>query len=557
MRRGRTDALYYGKYSRRNLQFASEFGYKGDVKRALAVILVGSLLLSAFTPAVRAQTTEADVYVGQAIVDFDDKRYDAALENLKRALEIEPDHVEALYYMGVVYMAQRRAAEAIPVLERARAKSPQDVSVAFQLGLAYFAQEQYDRALPLLEQVFATQPQLDGLGYYLGFLRYRNKDYRGALQAFRAGRTSDPEIEQLSRVYAGLSLAALGLPRQAEAEVDRALRLAPGSAITGPAERLRDAVVASRERERRFTAEVRVGGLYDSNVKVLPNSISGEPNGDPLVPVINQVSKGPKDSPGALVGVRGEYVWLRTPDWESSIGYSFFATFYSDLPDFNTTDHLATGTVTYKNAIRDMPLQLGAQYAYDALFLNDTIFIQRNTVTLFGVLIENEHHLSQLLGRYQYKNFNQTIDTLPAENRDANNYMVGGQHFFRFAEDRHFIKVGYQWDRDDTQGKNYVYDGNRFQYGMQGTLPWYDIRLRFDFDAHIRDYTHVNTLLPSNDPDSTRRHDQEYNYSFRVEVPLPWNLTLAAEYLKTNNVSNLDVYAYNRNVTSLTLSWNY
>jgi len=51
------------------------------------------------------QRTEADVYVGQAIVDFDDKRYESALANLRRALEVEPDHVQALYYTGVVYMA--------------------------------------------------------------------------------------------------------------------------------------------------------------------------------------------------------------------------------------------------------------------------------------------------------------------------------------------------------------------------------------------------------------------------------------------------------------------
>jgi tetratricopeptide (TPR) repeat protein len=52
-----------------------------------------------------------------AILDFDDKRYDDALANLRRALEIEPNHVEALYYTGVVQMARDRPEEAIPVSE--------------------------------------------------------------------------------------------------------------------------------------------------------------------------------------------------------------------------------------------------------------------------------------------------------------------------------------------------------------------------------------------------------------------------------------------------------
>src|SRR2546422_4837627 len=179
-----------------------------------------ALLLFVSLPVViaEAQHTEADVYVGQAIVDFDDKRYDSALDNLRRALEVEPDHVQALYYTGVVYMAQRQPALAVPFLERARTRAPSDVVIAFQLGLAYFAQEQYDRAEPLLDDALRAQPDLDGLGYYVGFLRYRKKDYRGALAAFRAGRTNDPQIQQLTRLYTGLALAGMGLPAQAAAE---------------------------------------------------------------------------------------------------------------------------------------------------------------------------------------------------------------------------------------------------------------------------------------------------------------------------------------------------
>jgi tetratricopeptide (TPR) repeat protein len=110
----------------------------------VAPLILGALLalLSTSTPTALAQTTEADVYVAQAVLDFDEKRYDAALANLQRALELEPDHVEALYFMGAVHAAQRRPDLAAPFLERARAKAPRDASIAYQLGLVYFAQQQ-------------------------------------------------------------------------------------------------------------------------------------------------------------------------------------------------------------------------------------------------------------------------------------------------------------------------------------------------------------------------------------------------------------------------------
>src|SRR2546430_16688189 len=92
------------------------------------------------------------------------------------------------------------------------------------------------RSEPLFERVYKADPTIEGLGYYVGFIRYRKKDYRGALEAFRRGRTTDPQLQQLTRFYTGLSLAVLGLPGQASAAVEQALKPAPGSPLTRPAE---------------------------------------------------------------------------------------------------------------------------------------------------------------------------------------------------------------------------------------------------------------------------------------------------------------------------------
>lgn len=521
----------------------------------VSAVLALLLLAPPIVPSARAQSTAADVDVGLAVVDLDDRRYEEALGHLRRALELEPDHLEALYYMGVVHMAQRRPDAAVPFLERARAKAPTDRAVAVQLGLAYFAQERYDRAAPLLEAVFRAQPDLDGLGYSVGFIRYRNKNYRGALRAFRVGRASDPEIQLLTRVYTGRALAAVGLSTQA-AEVEQSLRLAPGSPLTGPAERLRDVVVAARERARRFSAELRAGVFYDDNVRVLPNPVE-RGTADSLVSEVRGQSRRPRDSFGELLGLRAEYMWWRTPSWESSVGYSFFLSYYNDVPSFNITDHLATATLLHKNTLLDMPLQSGVQYAFDALFLDDDQFVGRHTLTTFTSLVDGDRSLTQLLGRYQNKGFNETQSTRGGESQDADNWMLGGQGFLRFADDRHYIMLGYQFDWEHAQGRNFTYRGHRLLTGLQVTLPWKAIRFKYDFDLHLRGYVFPHTLLPSDDPGHRKRYDKEFNHVVRIEIPLPYRFTLSAEYLKTVNESNLAVFDYNRNVTSLTLYWNY
>jgi Tfp pilus assembly protein PilF len=536
----------------------------------LAVVLVldlclanACLLVGAPTAAV-AQQSEADVYVAQAILAYDARKYDEALALLKDALAIDPKNVEALYYSGLVLMAQQKTEQAVEVLEKARALAPRDLSILFLLGVAYFALERYDQAEGPLTSVFNERPQTEGIGYYVGLIRYRKKDYQGALKAFRAETSKNPNIQQLARFYSGLTLAILGLPEQAVAEVDAALRLQTGSALTGPAERIRDSLASARDSERRFHADVRVGFLYDSNVAVVPR-----PSHDPTAESIRRRKTA---TSGEIAALRLEYAWLRTGPWESTVTYSFFQTYNNRLPDFNVQNHLVAGALSYRAAIGAMPFQVGTQYSWDYLSLGNDDFLQRHTATVFGTLVENQGNLTTVLGRFQNKDFYATPGQLEDEDRDARNWMVGLTHVFRFAQDKHYIRVGYQFDYEKADGRNYTYAGNRFLAGGQYTLPWGSTRLKYDFDLHQRHYLHANTLLPVVNPGTREREDFEQNHVVRVEQVLaanigpasigcaptaPCPLTLAAEYQRTVAESNLAVFTYNRNVWSLTLSWQY
>jgi tetratricopeptide (TPR) repeat protein len=534
------------------------------VMLVLDLCLANACLLAGPVAQAVAQQSEADVFVAQAILAYDARKYDEALALLKDALALDPKNVEALYYSGLVLMAQQKTEQAVEVLEKARALAPRDLSILFLLGVAYFALERYDQAESPLTQVFNERPQTEGIGYYVGLIRYRNKDYQGALKAFRAETSKNPNIQQLVRFYSGLTLAILGLPEQAVAEVDAALRLQTGSALTGPAERIRDSLASAREAERRFHADVRVGFLYDSNVAVVP-----QPSHDPTAEALRRRKTA---TTGEIAALRLEYAWLRTGPWESTVTYSFFQTYDNRLPDFNVQNHLVAGALSYRAAIGSMPFQVGTQYSWDYLSLGNDDFLQRHTATLFGTLVENQGNLTTVLGRFQNKDFYASAGQLLDEDRDARNWMVGLTHVFRFAQDKHYIRVGYQFDYEKADGRNFSYAGNRFLTGGQYTLPWGSTRLKYDFDLHQRHYLHANSLLPVVNPGTREREDFEQNHVVRVEQVLaanlgpasigcasnaPCPLTLAAEYQRTVSDSNLAVYSYNRNVWSLTLSWQY
>lgn len=524
---------------------------RGAGRGALALaLLAGALLLFSPSPA-RAQQTEADVLVAQAILAYEDKRYDEALALLREALAQDPDNLEALYYSGLTLLAQQKPLEAVGPLERARQRAPADLAVLYQLGVAYFALKDYDRAEEPLTEVFRAEPQTDGVGYYLGFIRYRKRDYAGALDALRANASQDPAIQQLARFYAGLALAALGKREEAASEVQAALRLHPTSALTGPAERLRDSVLAPRRPDQRLQIELRAGVTYDTNVLVLPN-----PSHDRVTEALRR-NRDDQASVGEIFSARFDYTFLRTGPWQASVGYQYFTILYNSLPSLNIQNHVANIGGTYSSEVGGMPYQLGLQYTYDYLILDDDEFLQRNTAGFFATIVEGPRHLTSAQFRLQTKDFSDDAHIEPTELRDAFNYMVGLLHVFRFAGDRHLLRVGYQFDVENAIGRNYDYTGNRILVGGQYTLPWWGTRLKYDYDVHFRNYSGFNSIFPVDSPTKKSRSDTEQTHVVRIEQPLPAGFTLSFEYQGIVARSSLPVFSYNRSIFSMLMSWQY
>jgi tetratricopeptide (TPR) repeat protein len=552
-----------------------------------------------------AQVSEADVLVGEAILAYDGKRYDEALRLLQEALKIDPDHVEALYYTGLAYLALRQPALAAEVLEKARAKDPKDPNIRLQLGVAYFSQERYEQAEPLLSQLFSEQPRLPNLGYYVGFMRYRRKDYQGALEAFRAGVSPDPDIQQLTRFYSGLALGFLGLPDRASAEIGEALRLQPASPITGAAERLRESVVVPRACDAPYHLEVRMGGTYDDNVPVIPNN-----SPDPVVQILrNQIHR----SYGWLSSVQGAYCveparqLKLAPEHPLSplsltASYSFFTTQNTDFHAFNIMDHVGGLGAAYGGGL-ETPLgvfryQAGLQYTYDYLTLGGDEFVARHSVIPFLSLPDKG---TILLFRYQHKRYALSSNPIQAEKLDGSNYMVGFLQYVPLAWfagtasapgatpsalsqflSSIIVMGGYQADWDLIQGADYTYFGSRILAGVQYTFPWAkpfaNLRFNYNFDVHFRSYRNFNVIFPTLRPNTFARYDTEYVHNPWLEYPIierrtktcnldvlcgekggkiPGDLLVRAEFLADIVRSNLDVFTYNRNVATLLLVWLY
>lgn len=509
------------------------------------------------TPAL-AQQAEADVLLTQATLAYDDRDYDRARQLLDRVLLAEPNNARALYYKGLVFLAEKKPELAVQALEKSHSIDPRNLFTRYQLGATHFILKDYDKADPLLSGVYAEQPKLEAVGFYVGVLRYQQKSYSEAATAFSQVETTDPEMGQLIGFYKGLTLGTLGLSQQAVTELD-ALRLQTSEPFSAPVQRLRDSLTAAQTTERRFRASLGFGGFYSDNVALNPNR-----SNDPFAESLRQRST---TSPGLLMTAHGEYSWLRRGPWESIVSYNFFQTvhFNDGLSRFNIQNHQGALAGYYRGTFHDMPYQVGLTYAYDYLFLGQDAFLSRHTPTLSGTLIESATHMSTVRLRFQDKTFFREADLttrFPADQRDAMNWMGGFTHTLRLQEDRHFVSLGYELDAEDAAGSNFSYVGHRLLVGGVFALPWPSTpwgatRFRYDYQVHWRDYRSVNTTFPQFAPNTIRREDTEQLHFVRLEQPLPHNFTLSVHYQRIQNDSNLAVYDYTQNIVYLVTTWTY
>jgi tetratricopeptide (TPR) repeat protein len=542
--------------------------------KTLAAILFGLLsifqLSTAGAQAPSSGELEAAVFVDRAVLAYSETRYDVALKEVQEALRLHPQSVEALYYQGLVYSALDRPGDARASFEKARAIQPTDADVAFQLGVLHFAQKEYEQAEPLLRQAYQADPRRPNLGYYLGFIEYRKKNYREALTLLRANVPSDDNFAQLARFYTGLAIGALGFAAEARAEIDQALRLQPVSPLVAPLQRFGEILQKAEQEEKFFRGEVRLGVYYDTNVPVVPNS-----SGDITATTIRQEARRRK-SEGELANVNLGYTWLKNLDWEGDISYRFLQSYYNHLTEFNAQSHTPTLSIARRgsaqSAFGEVPYVAGLQVTYDFISLGNAPFTQRGIVSPYLTLAANATNLTTLQYTFQWKDFYGDDRVVRREVRDANNYMVGLAHVLLFDGGRHFARLGYQYDAEFAEGDNWSYRGHRLVTGFQYSLPWWELRLRYDLDFHWRFYRNKNSLQPATATDTVKRRDREPVHQVAIArdfVPDflksfsfcgangSCSLGVALEYLYDRAKSNLAAYDYNRHVVTTSVAWRF
>jgi tetratricopeptide (TPR) repeat protein len=156
---------------------------------------------------------------------------DQALQEFRRAVELEPNLASARNNLGVALLARGKATEALPHLQAAVDLDPGNATAYVNLGNAYLAVGDSAQAMKAYQDAFTLDPSQATAQAHWAILALKQGRVAEARRIFQKAAAVDP---MLALARQGLGVAALieGQPAAALPELEAARRLNPQDAFT-------------------------------------------------------------------------------------------------------------------------------------------------------------------------------------------------------------------------------------------------------------------------------------------------------------------------------------
>jgi len=134
---------------------------------------------------IRYNARNTDLFYRLGVVLDKLKRNEECLEQMEMVIKIDPQHADALNYIGYTYAVEGiHLDRALELIERAIKYRPDSGYIIDSLGWVYFRKGQYDKALGELKRAIELSPEDPTIHEHLGDVYFKKKDYGKALQIY-------------------------------------------------------------------------------------------------------------------------------------------------------------------------------------------------------------------------------------------------------------------------------------------------------------------------------------------------------------------------------------
>ncbi len=133
-----------------------------------------------------AASRENKVLIQGALADFDGKKFDDALEKLKKVDAAMPEDPFILNLLGAAYTKKKEFAPAEDCFKRALAKQPDFFPAKFNIGELLFLQRRYAEALEYFEAMQKTDPRNELLQFKVFLCELQLGDKEAATKTLKS-----------------------------------------------------------------------------------------------------------------------------------------------------------------------------------------------------------------------------------------------------------------------------------------------------------------------------------------------------------------------------------
>lgn len=402
---------------------------------------------------------------------------------------------------------------------------------AFGRGESGYQKRDYRAALTAFQEAFSLNPGHVGVNFYLGRVYYELGDYENALMAFDRASILDPESAQvkmeLGRTYYELSLRDLAKPYFQEV-----IDSQPPAAVKQVAEGYL-AQIDKNLRHHFFSGALTLGANFDNNIYVSPSSNMVNTAVGPFV--LDPANQKQRDwfwTDSLVLDYRYRF---HESGWSWHTNGMAYNAWYDTSKDLNLGYYGVMSGPAWENERYALELQ-GTYYHLDKDY--------RSYMDSYGAVLNGSMAVTRNL---QFTGALRGEDKryLVAPVRDALAGAVSTGPVWTLGKNRFTAHIGYE--KEDATDDVWSFDKYFGTVRYDRVLPW-DMTAYLGYRLQAAEYDDPDPVFAHDRSDTI--HDAFIGFGKRFTR----NLSADFSYTFTHSSSTLDIYDYDRNLFSFSLT---
>lgn len=132
--------------------------------------------------------------INKAKTEIENKRYDGAIENGRKAIELDEKFVDAYYYIGLAYNYKKKYDAAIENFQDALKYNKNHIESWNLIGLAYMAKNEFENALNFLNKTLEIDPNYSIGWFNIGNIYKQTNEFDKAIESYVKATELNPDF---------------------------------------------------------------------------------------------------------------------------------------------------------------------------------------------------------------------------------------------------------------------------------------------------------------------------------------------------------------------------